>query len=470
MDVSAQVSRSPVALLWDTCVDTRKLPRQESNAHTSAIQGLVGICCSWNHVFSIWRPQGAADVHLTVNQLECCIDNGSLQPLPTAAQLQDGPSHSEPVPNSSNNMCLSAGRDDFVTCSGHDIIVTLTDASQDVKGSNHSNQISQNQAAPPTRQYITQRYYAASQVTSSAAGGSHFAVSCQNGAVLCWGCNLQHQCSPDATPALGALIPVLPLQGLRMVAVAAGNNHTLALSDAGDVYAWGANECGQLGTGNRSGSCAASPQLIEQLGHHSPVVDVACGSRHSVAVDAEGKAFGWGWASAGQLGRWDIRSCRLQADTARCGVLVDNGQHGVLLSEQEGHQALLAAGAVLSWASLALQPRHREGKSALQSANAPACLGSSSAKAPPERGSQSQRGHGIVHASNRIDICDSNCLDVLDNKGNVSADHLHRQNAWHDPVHGLCMASPTEISLAPGTAGVVSCHAAWWHTVLMLSE
>lgn len=42
--------------------------------------------------------------------------------------------------------------------------------------------------------------------------------------------------------------------------VACGYAHTLALTDEGFVYAWGANAYGQLGTGNKSNQ--ALPTLI----------------------------------------------------------------------------------------------------------------------------------------------------------------------------------------------------------------
>lgn len=106
------------------------------------------------------------------------------------------------------------------------------------------------------------------------------------GTVLCWGTNLQHQCSQDSAPDLPTPTPVMPLQGLHIVAVAAGNCHTLALSDAGDVYAWGANECGQLGTGKPGAGARriASPQLVEHLGQDSPVIDISCGTRCAVTL------------------------------------------------------------------------------------------------------------------------------------------------------------------------------------------
>ena len=60
--------------------------------------------------------------------------------------------------------------------------------------------------------------------------------------------------------------------------VAAGLHHTLAASADGDIYAWGANECGQLGTGCTAG-CHTPQLLAAQVLEREHVVEVACGSR-----------------------------------------------------------------------------------------------------------------------------------------------------------------------------------------------
>lgn len=57
-----------------------------------------------------------------------------------------------------------------------------------------------------------------------------------------------------------ALVLRFALIALLSAQVACGYAHTLALTDEGSVYAWGANSYGQLGTGNKSN--LALPTLI----------------------------------------------------------------------------------------------------------------------------------------------------------------------------------------------------------------
>ena len=49
-----------------------------------------------------------------------------------------------------------------------------------------------------------------------------------------------------------------------VVAVAAGNYHTLALAESGNVWAWGGNDQGQLGIGPDEEK-ATEPRLVKAL-------------------------------------------------------------------------------------------------------------------------------------------------------------------------------------------------------------
>ncbi|GGM87369.1 hypothetical protein ACFFX1_05800 [Dactylosporangium sucinum] len=79
--------------------------------------------------------------------------------------------------------------------------------------------------------------------------------------------------------------------------VSAGPLHSLALTDSGEVWAWGSNTDGQLGDGTRTQR--NSPQRVDGL---SGVVEVAAGDRFSLAVLADGTVRAWGANQFGQLG------------------------------------------------------------------------------------------------------------------------------------------------------------------------
>ncbi|GAB4821915.1 hypothetical protein N2152v2_008961 [Parachlorella kessleri] len=85
-----------------------------------------------------------------------------------------------------------------------------------------------------------------------------------------------------------------------VVAVAAGYYHTLALAESGNVWAWGTNDKGQLGVGSDVPS-AGEPRLLKTL-QGEKVTSIAAGADHSLALTAHGEVFSWGENGHGQLG------------------------------------------------------------------------------------------------------------------------------------------------------------------------
>src|SRR6185369_4139867 len=81
-----------------------------------------------------------------------------------------------------------------------------------------------------------------------------------------------------------------------VTAVAGGSYHSLAVRN-GSLYAWGANNVGQLGIG----STAWSTVPVAVNGMSSGVTVVAAGWKHSLCVK-DGAAWAWGFNSDGQLG------------------------------------------------------------------------------------------------------------------------------------------------------------------------
>ncbi|MFC6152100.1 RCC1 domain-containing protein [Nocardioides yefusunii] len=90
---------------------------------------------------------------------------------------------------------------------------------------------------------------------------------------------------------------------VALVAVAAGANHTLALDSDGFVYAWGTNSWGEVGNG-ATGDPVLEPTrvLAGALPGGVRIIDVAAGSHHSVALGSDGRLYAWGRNDLGQLG------------------------------------------------------------------------------------------------------------------------------------------------------------------------
>jgi alpha-tubulin suppressor-like RCC1 family protein len=138
-----------------------------------------------------------------------------------------------------------------------------------------------------------------------AAGGGHALAVSAFGRVFAWGANDSGQLgtgttddatSPQQVDLSGALA------GKRVVAVAAGEDFSLALTDEGKIYAWGENQLGQLGNGNNTDSLV--PVAVDASGALSgkTIIRIAAGTGHALALSSDGTVFAWGSNFAGQLG------------------------------------------------------------------------------------------------------------------------------------------------------------------------
>ena len=77
------------------------------------------------------------------------------------------------------------------------------------------------------------------------------------------------------------------LEGKRVLEVACGPAHTLALTEGGEVYSWGYNGDGQLGTGSKT----SEQQPVKISGpdeFDKNILSVACTAVGSFALDKAG--------------------------------------------------------------------------------------------------------------------------------------------------------------------------------------
>ncbi|CAM8962192.1 unnamed protein product [Rhodiola kirilowii] len=138
-----------------------------------------------------------------------------------------------------------------------------------------------------------------------ACGGRHSAVITDAGALLTFGWGLYGQCGQGSTDDEMSPTCVSSLLGIRIQEVAAGLWHTVCISADGDVYSFGGNQFGQLGTG--VDQAEVLPRLLDASSiENTRVKGVSCGARHSAVITEEGQVFCWGWNKYGQLGLGDV--------------------------------------------------------------------------------------------------------------------------------------------------------------------
>ncbi|KAG0167705.1 hypothetical protein DFQ28_005789 [Apophysomyces sp. BC1034] len=88
-------------------------------------------------------------------------------------------------------------------------------------------------------------------------------------------------------------------RGKKIVSAAVGRNHTLLVTESGEVFAAGDNKLGQLGITALNDHILF--ETVASLGKEK-IVEVACGADFTLARNGEGKLFAFGSQEYGQLG------------------------------------------------------------------------------------------------------------------------------------------------------------------------
>lgn len=150
---------------------------------------------------------------------------------------------------------------------------------------------------------------------SLAAGNAHSAVAFAGTTVFCWGSNSNGQCGccnsscgKDAcifcpTPVCG------PLAGKAALSVSCGHSHTAAVGVNGVVYTWGDNKHFQCAQGT---SLVPEPAVVRSGAlEHALCTGVSCGAYHTVAIGAAGDVYAWGLNDYGQVQGSEAQNVRV---------------------------------------------------------------------------------------------------------------------------------------------------------------
>ncbi len=177
-----------------------------------------------------------------------------------------------------------------------------------------------------------------SGVAAVAAGGNHTCALTSAGGIKCWGHNgfgqlgdgtlIQHK-TPTDVSGLTSGVAVL----------AAGKNHTCALTNAGGVKCWGKNEYGQLGDGTTTDQLVP----VDVSGLQSGVMALALGTDHTCALTNAGGVKCWGYNFFGRLGDGTLIDRLIPVDVSGLGSGV------VSLAAGDSHTCAVTGGGVKCW-------------------------------------------------------------------------------------------------------------------------
>ncbi|KAI1348459.1 regulator of chromosome condensation [Xylaria sp. FL0043] len=150
------------------------------------------------------------------------------------------------------------------------------------------------------------------KITQVACGSNHAIALDQAGNVWAWGVGQKNQLGyrlfdsrHHNSRILEALQPRrVNLRRNKAKYIASGPDHSFAVDQNDNVWAWGLNRYGQAGYARDAGSdnvCLPYPMKIPDLCGRGVTV-LSGGADHSVAVAAGGQCLAWGRIDGGQLG------------------------------------------------------------------------------------------------------------------------------------------------------------------------
>ncbi|KAK3006187.1 hypothetical protein RJ639_015803 [Escallonia herrerae] len=165
-------------------------------------------------------------------------------------------------------------------------------------------------------------------VSAVSCGGFFTMALTEEGKLWNWGANSNYELGRG--DKVGGWKPqeVPSVEDIRFIQLASGGYHSLALSDEGKVFSWGHGGHGQLG--HSSTQSRSIPMTIEALADEK-VVYIACGGSSSAAITDKGKLYMWGNAKDCQLGAPSLPE--VQSSPVKVNFLSEDdglGTHNVL--------------------------------------------------------------------------------------------------------------------------------------------
>ncbi|XP_068123256.1 RCC1 and BTB domain-containing protein 1 isoform X2 [Hyperolius riggenbachi] len=173
----------------------------------------------------------------------------------------------------------------------------------------------------------------------SYGSGPHVLVCTEDGELYAWGHNGYNQLGNGNT--MQGTVPIQiggDLLSKKVVQVACGSHHSLALSWEGEVFAWGYNNCGQIGMGTTTNQ-PVPRRVSAQM--QCKAVAIAAGPTSSMAITENGQLYGWGYNGTGQLGLGSTGNqlipCRVVFAPQVCVVQIVCGYSHTMGLTDQGH-------------------------------------------------------------------------------------------------------------------------------------
>jgi hypothetical protein len=182
--------------------------------------------------------------------------------------------------------CIERNSSEKVYCWGWNSLEELGIGSQD-----------ESYRKPILNQYLKNEF-----VVDISCGVQHSLVLTNCGEVYAWGSNYYGQIGNGCNSDQSIPIKVKGFNNERVVMISCGGWHSMALTECGHVYSWGANYYGQLGIGNNHSNEPKFVAVVDENKCNVFIEKISCGLDHSLLLSSDGNIYAFGSNESGELG------------------------------------------------------------------------------------------------------------------------------------------------------------------------
>lgn len=137
------------------------------------------------------------------------------------------------------------------------------------------------------------------KIVKVACGEHHSVAVSENGSVFTWGCNRYGQLGLGDIQNRSKPVAVKNLSDVRVVSAACGTYHSVFLTAAGEVFTCGNGLLGRLGHGEPVSLTV--PKIVAAL-RGKIIIQAACGAAFTACISNQGILYTWGCNRYGQIG------------------------------------------------------------------------------------------------------------------------------------------------------------------------
>lgn len=135
------------------------------------------------------------------------------------------------------------------------------------------------------------------------AGSDTVIALSEDGKVFAWGDGLFGALGNGSEEESETPVQVLIPEGVVISDIVSSGFSSFAISEGGEVYAWGLGDNGRLGTGSEERS-NPTPALVK-IPSTVQLKQLSVGEAHALLLDSDGNVFAWGINESGQLATGD---------------------------------------------------------------------------------------------------------------------------------------------------------------------